>query len=270
MAVATSGLTPSGNQGAGWTAFIDRWIFVLMAALFVTTALAGFIPDSLMKMELVAAGKRAPFPPILHVHAVLMGAWLMLLLVQATLMATGNRTRHMALGMSAMLLAPAIVISGIVLVPTIYGQLWDAAAVAKGHELVALQQALDARGNIALRQFQSGLLFPILVILALRARRHDSAFHKRMMFLATVVPLPAAFARLTWLPATMPESSISLDLWTLAWIAPMFLWDLYRQRRIHRVYLVWLALWLPTTIAVHLLWNSDWWLSRVPGLLGFG
>jgi hypothetical protein len=270
MAEATSSLARAGNSDSSWTDFIDRWIYVFMAALFVVTALAGFIPDSLMKIELVAAGKRPEFPPILHVHAVLMGAWLVLLLAQATLMATGNRSRHMALGMVSMVLAPAIVISGIVLVPTIYGQLWDAAAVAKGDELVAIQQALDVRGNIALRQFQGGLLFPIFVILALRARRHDSSFHKRMIFLATVVPLPAAIARLTWLPTTMPADPISLDLWTLAWIAPMFLWDLYRQRRIHRAYLVWLALWVPVTIIVNALWGTEWWLSTVPGLLGFG
>ena len=69
---------------------MDRWIFVFMAALFFVTALAGFIPDSLMKIAAVKAGERAPFPLVLHVHAVLMGAWLSLLLAQTTLMATGN------------------------------------------------------------------------------------------------------------------------------------------------------------------------------------
>jgi hypothetical protein len=270
MAEAASGLLPAGNRDSGWTGFIDRWIYVFMAALFVVTALAGFIPDSLMKIDMVESGKRPAFPPILHAHAVLMGAWLLLLLAQATLMATGRRARHMALGMASLVLAPAIVITGIILVPVIYGQLWEAAAVASGDELAALQKGLEVRGNIALRQIQGGLLFSIFVILALRARRHDPSFHKRMIFLATVVPLPAAIARLTWLPTTMPHDPISLDLFTLLWIAPMFLWDLYRQRRIHRAYLVWLALWVPTTIAVNLLWNSDWWLSRVPGLLGFG
>ena len=36
--------------------------------------LAGFIPDSLMKIGLVEMGQRESFPPILHVHAVLMGS----------------------------------------------------------------------------------------------------------------------------------------------------------------------------------------------------
>jgi hypothetical protein len=91
-----------------------------------------------------------------------------------------------------------------------------------------------------------------------------------MMFLATVVPLPAAFARLTWLPSTMPDSPLSLDLFTLVWIAPMFLWDVARHRRIHRAYVVWFACWLPPTLLVYALWGTDWWLSRVPALMGVG
>lgn len=269
MAEATGSLGQAGNRDSDWTVIIDRWIYVCMAVLFFVTALAGFVPDSLMKMDQVAASKRPSFPMILHVHAVLMGAWLTLLLAQATLMATGNRAHHMKLGITSLLLAPAIVISGFILVPTIYGQYWDAAATASGADLVGLERDLERKGNIALRQIQGGLLFSTFVILALRARLTDSGFHKRMIFLATVVPLPAAIARLTWLPSTAPASPLSLDLFTLLWIAPMFLWDLYRQRRIHRAYLVWMALWGPTTIIVHLLWGSEWWLSKVPGIMGF-
>ncbi|MDX2211419.1 MAG: hypothetical protein SFV20_13805 [Sphingopyxis sp.] len=270
MAEATTGLSTAGDSNSNWAAIIDRWIFVFMAALFFVTALAGFVPDSLMKVELVAASKRPPFPMILHVHAALMGAWLTLLLVQATLMATGNRAHHMKLGVASLVLAPAIVISGFILVPTIYGQYWDAAAVASGTDLAGLQADLERKGNILLRQIQGGLLFSTFVILALRARKLDPGFHKRMMFLATVVPLPAAIARLTWLPSTAPASPLSLDLYTLAWIAPMFLWDFYRQHSVHRAYIVWLALWVPTTVVVNALWGTGWWQSVAPKIMGFG
>ena len=39
---------------------IDRWIFVFMAAWFIAIVLAGFIPDSLMKIEMVRTGQRPP------------------------------------------------------------------------------------------------------------------------------------------------------------------------------------------------------------------
>ena len=39
-----------GHGPANLTAFVDRWIFVFMAARFLASALAGFIPDSLEKV----------------------------------------------------------------------------------------------------------------------------------------------------------------------------------------------------------------------------
>ena len=109
---------------------IDRWIFVFMAAWFIAIVLAGFIPDSLIKIDAVRAGERPPFPLVLHAHAVLMGSFLLLLLAQAWQMATGRSAQHMRLGMVAMVLAPALVIVGFILAPTMYRMLWEAAPAA--------------------------------------------------------------------------------------------------------------------------------------------
>lgn len=70
---------------------IDRWIFVFMAAWFIAIVLTGFIPDSIMKVSMVRAGARPPFPLVLHMHAVVMGSFLLLLLTQTVLMATGHK-----------------------------------------------------------------------------------------------------------------------------------------------------------------------------------
>src|SRR3954468_10204529 len=85
----------SGTPRAG---FVDRWIFVFTAASFVVITLTGFIPDSMMKVGMVKAGARPPFPPALHVHAVLMGTFLLLLLAQTWLMAMGRKALHMQIG----------------------------------------------------------------------------------------------------------------------------------------------------------------------------
>lgn len=267
MASVAGNPEAAGNQFR--TEAMDRWIFVFMAALFFVTALAGFIPDSLMKIAAVKAGERAPFPLVLHVHAVLMGAWLSLLLAQTTLMATGNARHHKKLGIAAFLLAPAIVITGMVLVPTMHALWRDGLAIAPADAQARLQAAMIHRNNIVLTQLRSGILFLLFVILALRARATDSGFHKRMIILATVVPLPAAIARLTWLPSTTPASPVSTDLYTLLWLAPMFAWDLYRHKGVHRAYKVWLAFWLPATALVNLLWGTTWWQATAPRLLGF-
>lgn len=270
MAGSASSAIASGKDQGNWVSSADRWIFVFMAALFFVTALAGFIPDSVKKLDMVAASARPSFPAILHVHALLMGAWLSLLLVQSSLLASGNRKLHMKMGVAAVILAPAIVITGAILVTTIYGQYWEAASLATGAERAGFEADLVIKGNLTLRNLVGVVLFPLFVLLALRARLRDPGFHKRMIFLATVVPLPAAIARLTWLPSSMPDSPLSLDLFTLAWIAPMFLWDLVRQRKVHRAYIVWFACWLPPTLLVYVFWGTDWWLSRVPTLMGVG
>ena len=53
---------------------IDRWIFVFMALWFIAITLTGFIPDSMMKVGMVKAGLRPPFPTVLHYEPVFDGA----------------------------------------------------------------------------------------------------------------------------------------------------------------------------------------------------
>lgn len=246
---------------------IDCWIYVFMAALFIVVTLAGFIPDSLMKIGMVQAGARPPFPLVLHMHVVLMGSFLGLLLTQATLMATGRRDRHMWLGRTAFVLVPAIVIVGFLLVPTIYQQVWQGAQTAPPPIAEKLRGTLHMLDNIALLQMRIGFVFPICVGLALAARRRNADFHKRMMFLAVATALPAAFDRMTWLPSTFPGSPLSTELYMLLVVSPMFVWDLIRHRSALPVYGVWLAVFLPFAIAVHWLWDTPAWHAFVPTLL---
>ena len=78
--------------------FLDRWFYVGLAAYFVATAIAGFSWSSSQLVAAVAAGQR-PMPPITtHVHAFLAASWLLLALVQTTLVATGRSAAHRRLG----------------------------------------------------------------------------------------------------------------------------------------------------------------------------
>lgn len=247
---------------------IDKWIWVFMAALYVVITLVGFIPDSLMKMGLVDAGQRPPFPLVLHLHAILMGSFLLLLLAQTTLVATGRQHLHRQLGIAGFVLAPALVIAGIVLVPTIYHQGWNAAQGAPANVREGILQNLRVADDIMLLQLKIAIMFPILVGTALAVRKTDSGLHKRFMFLGVASALPAAFDRITWIPTTMPFSPLSPDLYTLLAVAPLFIWDLVRTRTIHKAYLIWLAISVPMSIAIHALWDTDWWHQMAPQLLG--
>jgi hypothetical protein len=247
---------------------IDRWIYVAMALLLISLTLAGFIPDSIAKIGMVETGKRLPFPPVLHLHAIAMGSWLLLLLAQTSLMATGRRAGHMQLGIVGMVLAPAVVIIGIVLAPTMYQQTWYAGHAMPGGPDADALASIAGRGNIALLQIQIGLVFAATVAMALRARKHDFATHKRLMVLAPIAAMPAAVDRISWLPSTLPVSPWSSEIAVLLIALPMLAWDLYRTGEVQRAYKIWLALILPTAALAILLWNSPWWQSFVPHLMG--
>jgi hypothetical protein len=240
-----------------------------MAVWFIGIVLAGFIPSSLGKIAAVQAGERPPFPIIMHMHALLMGSFLLFLLAQTWLMATGRSMYHMRLGMLAIVLVPALVIVGFLLAAAMYHVTWTALQTAQAPEaLEKLQNRLSFQENIKLIQIRIGILFPLFLAIGLRARGRNAGLHKRMMILGTAMALPAGIDRIPWLPTTLPVNPVSPDLYTLLAVSPMLVWDVVRNRKVHEAYWIWLAVNLPFAIAVHALWDTPWWHATVPGLMG--
>jgi hypothetical protein len=247
---------------------IDRWIYVFTAASFIAVTFAGFIPDSLGKIAAVQAGQRPPFPLVMHMHAVLMGSFLTLLFAQTWLMATGRRDLHMRLGVLGIILAPLLVIVGFVLAPTMYHQVWEGAQHAPPGIREQMQARLPVMDDILLLQMRIGILFPLFLAIGLKARGANAGMHKRMMILATVMAIPASVDRIEWLPTTMPASPWAPDLYTLAMVTPMFLWDVFRNRRVHEAYWVWLAVNIPFAVFVHSAWDTPWWHAAARQIMG--
>ena len=246
---------------------IDRWIFVIMAAWFVMIVLTGFIPDSIMKIGMVQAGKRPPFPIVMHMHAALMGSFMLLLLTQTVLMATGRCEQHMKVGIAAFVLVPALVLVGFILAPTIYYETWNALRSAPPEAQEKLRTLLSHKENVLLLQMRIGMLFPLFLAIGLRARRGHAGLHKRMMILGTAVVLPAAIDRMTWLPTTFPSSPLGTDLYTLLAVSPMFAWDVVRNQSVHRAYWIWLAVFVPFSVVVNALWDKPGWHSMARQIL---
>jgi hypothetical protein len=254
--------------GGSFAQAVDRWIYVFMAASFIAYTLIGFVPASLAKLAAVEAGQRPPFPLVMHAHAAFMGTFLLLLLAQAILGATGRLNYHRALGIAGFVIGPALVVVGLVLVPTMYHQVWGMAQSAPADVRPMIEQGLREFDNIMLVQMRVGILFPIFLAIALAARKTDPGLHKRMMFLAVAIALPAAFDRMSFLPTSLPGSALTLELYPLLAIAPMFVWDLVRTGKVHRAYVIWVLVSLPAAILVHTLWDSAWWHATVRQLMG--
>jgi hypothetical protein len=245
---------------------VDRWIFVAMAVWFIAITLSGFIPSSLMKIEMARSGARPEFPVALHVHAVVMGAFLCLLLAQSWLVATGRHAYHARLGIVGTALAIAVVVSAAVMIPTLYHQTWDALQVAPPDARAKLQATLRRSEGLLARQFSLGILFSLFMTIALCARTRDSGLHKRMIFLATGIGISAGANRIPWLPIT--PSLTAADLCSLAAVSPLFIWDVVRNRRVHKAYWIWLAACLPFVAMVHLFFDAPWWHATARQIMG--
>ncbi len=266
MVANTADVIRERHNAGAFARFADRWIYVFMAAFYVVTALVGFVPDSVNVLAAVEAGQRPPLHPVLHAHAVAMGAWLLLLLTQSTLVATGNTAQHRKLGLIGMVLAPTIVVLMFLVARGAYAGLMAMPPGAMPAEAYA--GVMQLVSNLFLEQIRSMVLFGGFIAWALVVRKRDSETHKRLLILATLIPLPAAINRMTWLPGEFPESPVSTWLYQLLWIAPVIIYDLARRGRVHRAYVIGIALNVPFVIATYLLWNTPGWAAMVPGLMG--
>jgi hypothetical protein len=108
---------------------------------------------------------------------------------------------------------------------------------------------------------------PLLVGWALLVRKSDPESHKRFMVQAILPALTAAIDRLDWLPTTGSANYTSSYAYVLLCLSPVLVNDLVQRRRLHRAYVIGLALMLFFYVINRLLWNSPWWMATAPKIL---
>ncbi len=214
----------------------DRWFYLFLALLFVATAVTGFAPNSVA----ILSGDLLSPPLVVHLHAATMAAWLILLLAQVSLIAMGRNQWHFTLGLASFVLAPLLVIM----------MIWVATA----------RYNSDFHGTAMLfNQCRRILLFSLFFGWAITLRIKDPESHKRLVLLATLVLLDAAFFRMSWLP-TFASQNFSDDniihahSWQLMLLVPALLYDYFRLGRVHPVHKVGLGLLIVTAMVASLLW----------------
>jgi hypothetical protein len=184
------------------------------------------------------------------------------------MVATGRCALHKQVGIAAFVLAPALVVVGLILAPTMYHQVWGGAHFGPPEVRKALAPVVPLVENILLLQISAGVMFALFIGIALGARSSRPGMHKRMMFLATVVPMGAAIERMKWLPSAMPHSPWVTTVYLLLAVSPMFVWDLVRNRRVHEAYKLWLAIYLPVVALVNFAWDKPWWHATAERIMG--
>lgn len=202
---------------------VSRYFFVGMALFLTAIAVVGFWPTYLGPVFL---GQDPPpdwgFVAIswpLHLHTAVFMGWLALLLAQTGLVAGDQTRRHMRLGSYGVAFGFVVILAG-VCVTFVHMQggvaegtwTWAEAPVGASNSLIPIL-----------------VQFPLLLGLGY-AYRSSPAAHKRYMLLATALLVTAANHRIMFF--VWPGEWTHMLLW-VAEIGPLWLYDLYVERRIH-------------------------------------
>jgi hypothetical protein len=153
------------------------WFYRGMGIVAILLVIAAFTPGLIH-----SAARNAPLTPLVWVHGTVFSAWLLLYLVQTTLIATRRTAVHRRIGAAATLLAAAML--GV-------GYVTPVAMARRGFDLSGdLNAAADPLRALVL-PLGDLVSFGVLVTAALWYRRHRE-IHARLMLLATVGALMAA------------------------------------------------------------------------------
>jgi hypothetical protein len=189
----------------------DHFFFSGMAFLILIAVFAGFA-----RSYFLAGVFQAPLPNrLVHVHGAVFTAWIVLLIVQTLLVSAHRVDIHRKLGLVGFGLACAMPVLAI------------SAAV---DSLVRHANQPGARAFFAVPTFDM-LAFVPLIFFAWKYRS-DSAAHKRLVIIATIAILDAAVARF---PIHASWWGLYPAVWTTeAFLIPLFAYDFFSLRKIHR------------------------------------
>jgi hypothetical protein len=191
----------------------EHLFFSGMSVLMLLTAFFGFA-----RTYYLAGVFRAPLPSlIIHIHGAAFTCWILLLVTQTSLVATGRTDIHRKLGIAGFLLACAMLVLGI---------LAGTDNLLRAHDVAGRDPKM-----FYIVPLTDMLLFGTFLYFAFRNRMNPAA-HKRYIFLATTAILVAAIARLPFAFSLRknPIDSALSNLFLLALIA----YDLWSTRKIHR------------------------------------
>jgi hypothetical protein len=199
------------------SASAERHFFTGMALAILITVIVGFSRSFFLRP--LFPEYPSPSESIFYVHGSVFTAWIILLVVQVSLVANGRTELHRRIGPFSAVLAVAMVVLGTV-----------GALIAARRPTGFTQILVPPLQFLAIPMFDM-VLFATFVWLAI-AQRHNPQHHKRWMLLATVNLVTAAIAR--W-PGVLPLGPPAFFGLTDLFIAALAIWDLRAHKRLHAV-----------------------------------
>lgn len=223
--------------------------FLYMAVSFMAIALVGF--SSTFFIPLARGSFDAP--AIIHIHGALFFSWLLLFILQASLIQQRKILTHRQFGIAGSVLCATLVVSGVLV------------------GLHATRRDLAAGGDdFVLGQFVNILiemvLFGSLVAAAIVLRR-DRESHKRLLLLATISALAPAWLRLRHLFPSVPNPFVTSSLLADSLLLLAIVRDWLATKRVHPVYIWGGGAMLAVHVIELLAIRSDPWLRLSRWLL---
>ena len=205
----------------------ERWFYSGMALLLVIVVFAGFAPSYYLRGAVPdSITSFLDDPPqairgLFLAHGALFSAWFLLQLSQSLLIGAGRLDLHRRLGVSALILAPLLVLSSMLVV--FY-------TVRNGfHDTKESPLKLAAHPVFLLIWFSGFVAAGMLL-------RRRPQWHKRLMLLASILMAQPAIARIVWLP--YPDFLPSWWEWIIPLLLPLLVWDVVSLKRLHPATLI--------------------------------
>jgi hypothetical protein len=219
---------------------VERWFYISTALFMILLSVAGFGPSVVDHSR-----RNAPSTSLVAAHSIATGAWLLLFLVQASLVATRRTAVHRRLGRVGPLVALVLIVVGYLAIIE-FGR--------RGYDLSGdLIRALSRTGSP--RRDPAGLVFPLADLLSfglLAAAglwyRHRPETHKRLMLFALIAlagePILHLVGNLAGDWPTLRGAGIKISVpITLVLLSGSAIYDRISRGRIHPV-----SLWVPIVL----------------------
>jgi hypothetical protein len=194
----------------------DNLFFSGMAVVILVSVFVGFAHSYYL-----AGVFKAPLPNLLvHIHGAVFSCWIVLLIVQTSLVAASRVDLHRRMGLLGFALACLVVILGLL-----------AAIDSLGRHFAPGEAGMSARAFSTVT-LTTMLAFSTLIYFAFR-NRFNPAAHKRLIVIGTIALLDAAFVR--WpVPAQWWGLRAASFLCTIPLLLLIMGYDYWSRGKVHR------------------------------------
>lgn len=187
---------------------MERRFYLLAGCLLLTCVALGFRQFYLHGHGPGGGPVTQQIAPLVYLHGIGMSAWVLFLIVQSSLIVSGNRKLHMSLGVGGAVLAGFLVVVGLLTaVTSVHYRPHDFKGFGGPHHFLIVPLT-DIVG------------FGVLVGIALKKRRR-AEIHRPMMCLATVFVMTAALFRIPIIRGPLVSRMHNTSLAVLAPWIPM-------------------------------------------------